>query len=125
MEPLISVIIPTYNRENTITRSIDSVLNQNYENIELIIVDDRSDDNTKDIIEKYTDSRIKYIYNDTDKHGAGAARNIGIMAATGELIAFNDSDDEWLPGKLRDQYEFLHKNGADIIKKRGKNHEEQ
>lgn len=114
MEPLISVIIPTYNRENTITRSIDSVLNQNYENIELIIVDDRSDDNTKDIIEKYTDSRIKYIYNDTDKHGAGAARNIGIMAAAGELIAFNDSDDEWLPGKLSDQYEFLHKNGADI-----------
>lgn len=114
MLPLISVIIPTYNREDTIARAVDSVLNQNYENIELIIVDDRSDDHTREIIEKYTDSRIKYIYNDTEKHGAGAARNIGIIASNGEFIAFNDSDDEWLPGKLRDQYESLIMNGADI-----------
>ena len=115
MNPLISVVIPTYNRAHIIKDSIDSVLAQDYDNIELIIVDDRSSDNTKEIIDSYHNNRIRYIYNDTDKHGAGNARNIGICEATGEYIAFNDSDDKWLPGKLTSQYSFLKKTNSDIV----------
>ena len=114
MHPLISVIIPTYNRRDTIKRSIDSVLSQDYDNIELIIVDDNSTDNTKEIVDSYGSDRIKYYFNNSDIHGAGVARNLGIDMANGELIAFNDSDDEWLHGKLTSQYNFLIKHNADI-----------
>lgn len=105
-ECLISIVIPTYNRADCIERAVFSALNQTYTNIEVIIVDDRSRDNTKEIIENIGDDRIKYFYAES-KLGAARARNIGVQQASGELIAFLDSDDCWHPDKLRKQYELI------------------
>lgn len=106
--PLVSVIIPTYNREKLISRAIDSVIKQSYSNWELIIVDDKSTDRTKVIIEGFTnsDSRIKYYINHRRK-GPGGARNYGIEKASGDYIAFLDSDDEWLEQHLSDCIDVL------------------
>jgi glycosyltransferase involved in cell wall biosynthesis len=100
--PLVSVIIPTYNRANTIARAIESALKQTYTNIEVIIVDDASGDNTEEKVKAIDDSRIKYMRHETNK-GGGAARNTGISDAKGEYIAFLDSDDVWLPEKIEKQ----------------------
>lgn len=95
---LVSVVMPVYNRENTIKQAIDSVLCQTHSCLELIIVDDGSTDNTLKIVQSYTDRRIRLIY---QKHsGANKARNAGIAHAEGEYIAFQDSDDEWMADKL-------------------------
>jgi len=98
-EPFVSIVIPTYNRANLISMSIESVLNQTYKNFELIIVDDCSTDNTQEVISNFKDPRIRYIRHDQNL-GGSAARNLGIKMARGEYIAFQDSDDEWLPEKL-------------------------
>jgi len=101
-EPLISVIIPTYNREKIIERAINSVINQTYKNWELIIVDDGSTDNTKKVLEPYLkNNKIKYFHN--KNKGVSAVRNFGIKKAQGEYIAFLDSDDEFVKEKLRKQ----------------------
>lgn len=97
--PVVSVIIPTYNRETLIARSIQSVLNQSYQNFEVIVIDDDSTDGTKGIVESFSDKRIRYIQIENNR-GAGAARNIGIQRSKGKFIAFQDSDDEWLSEKL-------------------------
>lgn len=99
METMVSIIIPTYNRENVIERAINSILKQTYTSYEIIVVDDGSADNTKDVIEKIQDSRIRYIALQ-ENQGVAHARNIGIQGAKYEYIAFLDSDDEWLPNKL-------------------------
>lgn len=96
---LISVIIPAYNRGADIATAVHSVLEQDYRNLELIVVDDCSRDNTAEVVERISDSRIRLLRRDTNG-GASAARNTGIAAASGELIAFLDSDDSWLPSKL-------------------------
>ena len=101
-EPLVSVIIPTYNRGRLILDSINSVLNQTYKNIELIVVDDCSTDNTEEILKSINDSRIKYVKLEKNS-GACIARNKGIELSTGEFIAFNDSDDLWITTKLEKQ----------------------
>lgn len=108
--PIISVIITTYNRADLIQRAIISVLNQTYKDFELIIVDDGSIDNTKEIIEKFKnkDSRIKYFYQ--ENQGWPSALNKGLSLAQGEYIAFLDSDDEWLPQKLEKQIEVFENN---------------
>ncbi len=95
----ISVIISTYNRGNIIENSITSVLNQTYKNLEVIIIDDGSTDNTKEIIDKFEDKRLKYI-KIKENLGAPNARNIGIKEATGRYISFQDSDDLFYPNKL-------------------------
>ena len=100
--PGISVIIPTYNRAHLISRSAKSVLAQTYPDFELIIVDDGSGDNTEEIIEALADPRIRYLRHESNR-GVSAARNTGIRAARGDYIAFQDSDDEWLPQKLEKQ----------------------
>lgn len=105
---LVSVVIPTYNRSSLIKNTIDSVLNQTYENFELIIVDDASTDNTEEIIRKYEDVRIRFIKLEENSQGT-KPRNIGIQQSKGEYIALLDSDDEWLPTKLEKQVEFLQK----------------
>ena len=96
----VSVIIPTFNRENYVTKAIDSVLNQNFTHYEIIVIDDGSTDNTRKTLEPYRE-KIQYIYQDNS--GVSAARNAGIRQAKGEWIAFLDSDDEWLQGYLSTQ----------------------
>ena len=109
---MISVIIPSYNRAERIAASAKSVLNQTYKDIELIIVDDGSTDNTKEAVDALNDERVRYIYQ--ENAGACAARNNGIDHANGDYIAFQDSDDEWLPDKLEIQLNTLLKTGADV-----------
>lgn len=113
-EPLVSVIIPTYNRGRLILNSVTSVLNQTYKNIELIVVDDCSTDNTEEILKSINDSRIKYVKLEKNS-GACIARNKGIELSTGKFIAFNDSDDLWITTKLEKQLCFLKNYNADIV----------
>jgi glycosyltransferase involved in cell wall biosynthesis len=96
---LISVIIPAYNREAKIGRAVASVLAQTYENIEVIVVDDASPDGTAAAVEAIDDPRVRLVRHERNR-GAGTARNTGVAAARGEWIAFQDSDDDWLPQKL-------------------------
>ncbi len=96
--PFFSIIIPTYNRAHTIRRPIDSIIAQTYSDWELIIVDDGSMDNTKEIVASYQDPRIKYVWQKNQERSA--ARNHGITLAKGDWICFQDSDDEYLPQHL-------------------------
>jgi len=96
--PKVSVIIPTYNRADFIEDAIESVLCQTYKDFEIIIVDDGSTDNTKDVLQKYH-NKIRYIYKNNG--GEASARNAGIKNAQGAYIAFLDSDDLWLPERLK------------------------
>lgn len=102
MHLLVSVIIPTYNRAAVVARAIKSVMAQDYEPLEIIVVDDASSDDTRRVVDGLRDARIRYIARSENK-GAAAARNTGIRAAQGAFIAFLDSDDEYLAGKLRAQ----------------------
>jgi glycosyltransferase involved in cell wall biosynthesis len=110
----VSVVIPTYNREKTMSYCLKSVLNQTYPIHEIIIVDDGSTDNTVEIIKSFNDKRIKLIKLPSNK-GAQAARNIGIKAATGDYIAFLDSDDIWLPEKIEIQIKEIVKRSKPCI----------
>lgn len=110
----ISVIIPTYNRENTIKRAIESVLNQDYTEIEVIVVDDCSTDNTYEIVKGISDGRLRYFKLEKNS-GACRARNFGIDKATGEFIAFQDSDDVWKENKLSIQLQVLKEKKVDAI----------
>ena len=104
---LVSVIIPVYNRSAYLPTAVKSVLNQTYKNFELIIVDDCSDDETYfSIMPFLKDSRLTYYFLKKN-HGVSYARNFGIKKSKGELIAFLDSDDYWLPQKLEKQIKFL------------------
>ncbi len=98
--PLVSVIIPTYNRAGHILHALDSVFAQTYKNYEIIIVDDGSNDETETVLKSYR-NRLKYVYQ--TNAGPAAARNHGVKLAHGDWIAFLDSDDMWLPEKLEKQ----------------------
>lgn len=113
-KPLISVIIPTYNRVSCLTKSINSVLNQTYKNLELIVVDDGSTDDTKNVISSIKDFRLKYIKLNKN-YGPSRARNVGIKKATGLLVTFNDSDDIWHYDKLEKQYEDFVNNPDGVL----------
>ncbi|MBP7736611.1 MAG: glycosyltransferase family 2 protein [Spirochaetes bacterium] len=101
---LVSIVIPTYNRSNSIELAIKSALNQTYVHKEILVIDDGSTDDTKAVLEAYR-SQVKYIYQ--ENKGVSAARNTGINNASGEWIAFLDSDDEWNPNKLEIQMAFI------------------
>ena len=103
---MVSVIIPTYNRETVIGRAIESVLKQTYPHFELLIIDDGSTDQTKRVVERIADERIRYILLE-ENGGVARARNVGIAEAQYDYIAFLDSDDEWMPEKLELQMERL------------------
>jgi glycosyltransferase involved in cell wall biosynthesis len=105
----ISVLMPVFNGQEYIAEAIDSILNQSCNNFELIIIDDGSSDNSKNIIESYKDNRIKYIRNNINQ-GAHAARNVGIKISQGKYIAIMDSDDISLPNRLEIQYNFMEDN---------------
>jgi len=102
----ISFCIPTYNRAGMLPCAVKSVMAQEYNPIEVIIVDDCSTDNTKDVVGALSDQRIRYIRCEGNG-GAGAARNIGIKEAQGDLITFLDSDDEYLLGRIPKQVELF------------------
>ncbi len=93
-KPLISALTPTYNRANLLKRAIDSVLAQTYENIEYIIVDNHSTDNTEELVKSYNDKRIRYVRLDKN-YGHIVSRNRCMELAKGKYLAFCDSDDEW------------------------------
>ena len=105
---LVSVIIPTYNRNKIVKRAIKSVLFQSYQKFEIIIIDDASIDNTEEGIKSIGDERIRYFRNKINI-GPGASRNKGIDNAKGKWIAFLDSDDFWLPKKLELQLQAIKK----------------
>lgn len=111
IDPLVTTIIPTYNRAHLVSEAVESVLNQSYKHVEIVVVDDGSTDETQTVLAKYRD-RIRIIRQ--ENAGPAAARNRGIAGSQGELIAFLDSDDLWLPNKLERQVELLQKAGSSV-----------
>ncbi len=102
--PLVSVVIPTFNRGWIIAEAVQSVLDQTYQPVEIIVVDDGSTDNTRDVLEPFMDQIILL---KQENKGVSAARNLGIQNTRGEFIAFLDSDDLWLPDKTACQIDFF------------------
>jgi len=102
--PTVSVVIPTYNRAHLIGRAIQSILNQSYQDFEIIVVDDGSTDDTEGVIKEFQkrDERVRYIRHEKNK-GGSAARNSGIKSVRGDYVALLDDDDEWLPEKIEKQ----------------------
>ncbi len=113
MEKLVSVIVPTYNRENLIIRALNSILNQTYKNIEIIVVDDSSQDNTFQKVNQFSNKihKITYIRNKKNV-GPAVSRNIGIRKSKGDYIAFLDSDDVWLATHLEESIKILQEENA-------------
>jgi glycosyltransferase involved in cell wall biosynthesis len=103
--PKISVIMPVYNGEKTVTRSISSVLEQTFSDFELIVVNDGSTDNSLHLINAFADKRIRVL--SQDNSGASAARNLGIKMSQGDYLAFLDVDDRWSKDKLEDQIKMF------------------
>jgi glycosyltransferase involved in cell wall biosynthesis len=112
---MVSVIIPTYNRANTIRKAAESVLEQTYKDIELIIVDDGSTDNTDEVLKEIqkNDKRVIVCKHDHNR-GACAARNTGILNSKGDYIAFQDSDDIWMKEKIEKQMEVMERENVDV-----------
>lgn len=106
MEPLVSVIIATYNRSEYIAEAVESVLHQTYREVETIVIDDGSTDNTREVLAKYK-GKINYIYQERTERSR--ARNEGFRYSSGDYIAFLDSDDVWLPIKIEKQVDILNK----------------
>ena len=111
---LVSIIIPMYNRSKYIEECINSVIHQTYKNLEIIIIDDASTDNSVEIVKSINDDRIKIIKLEKNL-GASNARNIGIKNAKGKYICFLDSDDYWVLDKLETQVNFIEKNNYSFI----------
>jgi glycosyltransferase involved in cell wall biosynthesis len=109
--PVVSVIIPTFNRAGVVTRAIDSALGQTYRPVEVVVVDDGSTDETPEVLKSYGDAIIPVVQ---DNAGPSAARNRGIRESSGDLIAFLDSDDIWLAAKLERQVDLLQRAGEDV-----------
>ena len=112
--PLISVVIPVYNREETIERAVKSAISQSYLNIEVIVVDDRSTDNTVEVINDVCAQSLTLLRHKENK-GGSAARNTGIKEADGEYIAFLDSDDYWKKSKIEEQIELLTNEPEEVV----------
>jgi glycosyltransferase involved in cell wall biosynthesis len=106
--PEVSTIVPTFNRAHMVEKAINSVLSQTYQDLELIVVDDGSVDETSRLLSKINDDRVIYIRHEKQK-GAAEARNTGVAASRGRFLAFLDDDDEWLPDKLELQMEVFAK----------------
>jgi glycosyltransferase involved in cell wall biosynthesis len=111
--PNVSIVIPTFNREETIQRALDSVFQQTYDDFEAIVVDDCSTDDTLEVIKKYQDSRLQF-YRFEENRGANAARNKGISLARGKYISFLDSDDKLHPEHIEQAVSTLESNSHDV-----------
>ena len=112
-EPLVSVIVTTFNRADLLCETLDSILNQTYTNFELILVDDGSTDKTEEVVKKYTDHRLHY-FKTVNWGGPARPRNIGIKKAKGDYIAFCDDDDIWKNNKLEMQLNIIINNNAGL-----------
>ena len=110
-KPLVSVIIPTFNRANVIKRAVNSVLNQAFTDFECVVVDDGSTDETDSVLSEFS-SKIRVVK--TENRGVAAARNLGAELAEGKFIAFLDSDDEWKKEKLSRQISYMKESGLKI-----------
>jgi glycosyltransferase involved in cell wall biosynthesis len=111
--PMVSIVIPTHNRSESLRHSIASVLTQTLQDFEIIVVDDASSDHTAEVAYMFADQRIKYIRHDANL-GVAAARNTGIVNSRARYIAFLDDDDEWLPEKLARQLKRLHSSPTNV-----------
>ena len=111
-KPLVSVIITTYNRANVLKNAIDSVLNQTYSNVEIIVIDDGSEDDTNFLMKAYGDKIVSIFKSNT---GKSHSRNIGLLASNGSIIATLDSDDIWCPSYLAKTINHLLNNNLDIV----------
>lgn len=111
--PQVSVIIPTHKRPFFLPRAISSVLAQTYQDWEMIVVDDASNDETGAIVKSFSDPRIQYLYHEVAK-GGSAARNTGILKGQGKFLAFLDDDDEWFPHKLQCQVDLLERSPSKV-----------
>jgi glycosyltransferase involved in cell wall biosynthesis len=112
--PIFSVIIPTYNRAKIIGKAIESVLNQTFQELEIVIIDNGSNDDTQSVVEKYRDARIRYFW----QKGSGSPanpRNTGINKAKGEWVCFLDTDDTWYNDKLKTCFEYIEKPVGDTV----------
>jgi len=113
LPPIVSVVLPTLNRATTLRRAIQSVLDQTFDDLEIIIVDDRSTDDTPFVYDEYADhERVRLISQLVP--GCSAARNIGVCVSRGRYIAFQDSDDEWVPDKLETAVKALENSGPEV-----------
>ena len=112
---IVSVITPVYNVEKVIGKTIDSILAQGYENLEIVLVDDCSKDNSAEVIAEYTAKHPNIVYHKQEKNGGAAvARNTALKLAKGRYVAFLDSDDMWCEGKINKQLVFMKENDAAI-----------
>src|SRR5579872_1380284 len=100
MPPFFSVIVPTFNRARLISRAVESILSQNFEDMEIIVVDDGSLDNTGDVVRIFSERDMRISYHYSENQGAAAARNLGCSFASVKYFTFLDSDDEYLPNHL-------------------------
>lgn len=117
MQPLVSIIIPTYNRAHLIGETLDSILDQSYDNWECIVVDDGSTDDTSRVLKEYIEKDSRFHYHertDNKKKGANACRNYGFQLSKGEYINWFDSDDLMMPKKLETQVNQLHESTSDF-----------
>lgn len=114
--PLVSIIIPNFNTDKYLAETIESVLIQSYQNWELLIVDDHSTDNSRQIINRYCeqDQRIKFLQTEHNSGGPATPRNIGIENSSGDYIAFLDSDDVWYKDKLKFHLEFMQRENTNF-----------
>jgi glycosyltransferase involved in cell wall biosynthesis len=113
-QPVVSVVIPAYNRVDTVCAAVQSVLSQSYADLELLVVDDGSSDGTIDQLSEIDDPRLRLLSNPHNV-GVSAARNTGIRNARGAWVAFQDSDDEWMPRKLEKQMARIASLGPDCV----------
>lgn len=111
--PRVSIVIPTCNRPELLKRALNSVLNQTYQDFEIIVVDDGQKESAEDVVGQFNGERIKYIKH-AERKGGAVARNTGIKSAQGEFIAFLDDDDEWLPEKLEVQMRGFENTPTDV-----------
>jgi glycosyltransferase involved in cell wall biosynthesis len=111
-DALVSIILPTYNRATFLSAALESVFSQTYDRWELVVIDDGSTDETPQLLDALEDPRIVRLRQ--DNRGVSAARNAGIFASSGRVIALLDSDDQWLEGKLERQLDYMGRHGYEI-----------
>jgi len=113
--PEISIIVPNFNTERYIARCVDSLIHQTFQDIEIIVIDDGSTDNSINILKGYQDNRLHILFHKGDGFGPGGARNLGLEKATGKYVMFCDSDDWYEPNMCQKMYDTIEKYQVDVV----------